>query len=486
MAPKDVAGVESASPRPIDVGEKPTVLENEEKAVVSNGGNVESDPREPEFKEGGYGWVVVLAVFLVNAHTWGFNSSYGVFLAYYLRTGSMGGSSALGFAFVGGLSISIAMLTSPFATWCIGRFGTVPSLRVGVVFVSASFIGASFASHIWQLILSQGICFGIGMGFCFTTTGPVVAQYFVKRRSFANAIGTAGSGIGGLVYSLATNAMISNLGLEWAFRILAIISFVVNGACSLIMRDRNKAIGTVHSAFHKELIRWQECWLFMAWGIFSIIAYIVVVFSITDYAQTVGFTASQGSLAAAMYNLSNGVGRPIIGLASDHFGKFNVAGIGTLIAGLTTFFLWTFAGVHFAGLIVYAVLGAFGGIIWPCLAPLGAEVVGLQLLPSVFSIYWIVLVLPSTFAEVIGLSLRTSGIHGYLNVQVFTGAMYIAAFISIWLLRSWKLKQLELLGSDSEQQSEGGQVTGPSGGVHKRCNPGPRDYLYGMIAVKNV
>lgn len=31
---------------------------------------------------------------------------------------------------------------------------------------------------------------------------------------------------------------------------------------------------------------------------------------------------------------------------------------------------------------MYALFGGFAGIIWPCVAPVGAEVVGLQLLPS--------------------------------------------------------------------------------------------------------
>ena len=55
------------------------------------------------------GRVVVFSVLLVNAHTWGLNSSYAVFLAYYLRSGTIEGSSPLGFAFTGGLSISIGM-----------------------------------------------------------------------------------------------------------------------------------------------------------------------------------------------------------------------------------------------------------------------------------------------------------------------------------------------------------------------------------------
>lgn len=46
----------------------------------------------------------------------------------------------------------------------------------------------------------------------------------------------------------------------------------------------------------------------------------------------------------------------------------------------------------------------------------------LRCVPSVLTVH--------DSAEVIGLSLRTAGIHPYLNVQGFTGAMYIASFIS--------------------------------------------------------
>lgn len=111
-----------------------------------------------------------------------------------------------------------------------------------------------------------------------------------------------GSGLGGLTYALATNAMISNLGLDWAFRILAIVSFVVNWACSLTVKDRNKAVGAIHVAFHLPLFKRVEYWLFIGWGFFGLISYIIVVFSLTDYAQVVGFTASQGSIAAAVFN----------------------------------------------------------------------------------------------------------------------------------------------------------------------------------------
>jgi len=351
---------------------------------------------------------------------------------------------------------------------------------------------------VWHLILSQGVCFGLGLGFCFSSTVGVVPQWFVKRRSFANALATSGSGFGGLTYSLATNAMISNLGLAWAFRILAILSFVVNGVCSLVMRDRNKQVGAIHVAFHTALFRQPEYWLFLGWGFFGIISYIIVVFSIMDYAQSVGFTASQGSLAAAMFNLSQGIGRPMIGLLSDRLGRMNVAGLGTLIACLAASFIWIFAGKYFVGLIVYALFGMFAGIIWPCVAPVGAEVVGLQLLPSALSIYWLVLVLPSTFAEVIGLELRTPGIDGYINVQALAAVLFFASFLSIWLLRSWKIRQLENLElggvvheKANDQISHGLDGSSPSNPVPRQLasNQGKglvRSYIMDMFTIKRV
>lgn len=140
------------------------------------------------------------------------------------------------------------------------------------------------------------------MGLCFVASVPVPPQWFVRKRSFTNGISAAGSGVGGMIYSLATNAMISRLGLPWTFRILAIICFVVNGTCSILIRDRNRDIGSIHVAFNWPLFRRPEFLLFEAWAVMSILAYIVLVFSIVDYCQVIGLSASKASLVGAIFN----------------------------------------------------------------------------------------------------------------------------------------------------------------------------------------
>lgn len=351
----------------------------------------------------------------------------------------------------------------------------------------------------WQLVLSQGIAFGLGMGFTFVASVGVVPQWFVKRRSLANGLGAGGSGMGGLIYSLATNAMIKDLGLSWTFRVLALIVLVVNCISSVLVKDRNKELGTVQVAFHKDLFKRPEYYLLIAWAFFSILGYTITVFSLSDYCQTVGFTATQGSVVAALYSMSQGIGRPIIGHFSDSWGRINVAAIGTLISAVASFTLWIFAGPHFGGVIVFALLGVFTGILWATIGPVSAEVVGLELLPSALSVIWLVLAVPATFAMVIGVSLRVPGPGGYLFVQVFVGLMYLFAFTSgkslfflslslfyffflfvmcvcaaqltlilAWFLRGWKLWQLENLDRNKSRgagvmRNDDAAVTGDTG-----------------------
>jgi cyanate permease len=229
-----------------------------------------------------------------------------VFLSHYLSINMFPGASPLEFAFVGGLSISMALFVSPLATMCTRYFGTHTTLSIGIVLETAGLLGASFATEIWHLFLSQGVAFGLGMGCIFVASVGIIPQWFSKKRSFANSIGAAGSGIGGLVYSLATNAMIQSIGLGWAFRILAIVAFVANVICVSLLRDRNKAVGSIQTAFDFRLLKRPEFLLVLMWGFFSMLGYVVLLFSMPNYARSIGLTAQQGSVVGAMLNLGQG------------------------------------------------------------------------------------------------------------------------------------------------------------------------------------
>lgn len=91
---------------------------------------------------------------------------------------------------------------------------------------------------------------------------------------------------------------------------------------------------------------------------------------------------------------------------------------------------------------------------WATVGPVGAEVIGIQHLPSALSIVWLVLVLPCTFSEPIGLELWQTTGDIYLHAQIFTGLMYIAAAVCMWLLRAWKVRELESMALSKEQREQ--------------------------------
>jgi len=94
------------------------------------------------------------------------------------------------------------------------------------------------------------------------------------------------------------------------------------------------------------------------------------------------------------------------------------------------------------------------GTFWATVGPVGAEVVGIQILPSALAILWLVLVLPCTFSEPIGLELRKTTSDIYLDAQVFTGFMYIAAAMCLWFLRAWKVRELESMKLSKEKREQ--------------------------------
>ncbi|GKZ61163.1 hypothetical protein AnigIFM49718_007869, partial [Aspergillus niger] len=282
-----------------------------------------------------YAWVIVLAVFWNNAHHWGILSSYGVFLAYFTSHSTFSGSRALDYAFIGSLSASQALFISPIVSILHCRIGLKATMALGVLLETAAFLGASWSHEIWQLYLSQGVCFGWGLGLQYLSTTYLIPQWFSRHRSLAAGIATGGSGTGGLIYSLSTHALLARFGLGWSYRILAICQLVVNATCLLVIRDR-KIVAAPTRSFHTilRLCTRYEMWLYLGWSFFSVMGFMVIWFSLATYGRSVGLTLSQGSIVTAVMNVGQMVGRPAVGFMSDAVGRINIAAFATFASSL--------------------------------------------------------------------------------------------------------------------------------------------------------
>ncbi|KAL4862846.1 major facilitator superfamily domain-containing protein [Aspergillus spectabilis] len=358
--------------------------------------------------DGGYGWVMVLAIFWNNAHHWGILSLWSL-MQYFLSHPEYFSGSYLDYALIGGLAASQSCLIAPLATAVHHEYGIQLAVGAGVLLEFAALLGASWSTQVWHL-----------------SSTAVIPQWFTGRRSLAAEITTAGTGTGGLIYSLAAHAMMDRWGPGWTYRRLAIVQIAVSSTCVLILRDNDRTDMDNGSgdrerqtrAIDLRVGRRYEVWLFLACSFFSVLGFMVIWFSLSTYSHSIGLTTAQGSIATAVMNVGQIVGQPLVGYYSDAVGRINIATAATLLSGVLCLSLWV-------------------------MAPLSAEVVVLKEVRSCLTIMWLVCVLPATFGEAIGLKLRTAGDRPYLHTQLFTGFMYIRAGLSAVLLRVWKARAVQ-------------------------------------------
>ena len=233
--------------------------------------------------------------------------------------------------------------------------------------------------------------------------------------------------------------------------------------------------------------------------------YTILLFSLPSYGRAIGLSANQGSILGAVLNAGQMIGRPLIGLTSDRWGRLNLATVLTFLCGIFCFAFWIPAETVSApmGLLCFFAIvgGAVAGTFWTVIAPVGAEIIGIRDLPAGLSWTWVLMVPPTTFAEPIALELRRRNVETwiYLPPQLFTAFMYIGGGLCIWLARAWKVGEMEARAQkmaergrrqESILNAEKRSVAGQTGWGENERGPGdheqPARPQYQIWALQNM
>ncbi|RSL65565.1 hypothetical protein CEP53_003623 [Fusarium sp. AF-6] len=138
-----------------------------------------------------------IAGHFVMMNSWGYNSSFGVFQTYY--TAHLD-NPASQIAWIGSVQVSVLFFVGAFA----GRLTDAGHFHIpfamGTFLTCLGVFMTSLSTVYWQILLSQGICTGLGNGLLFTPALAVVSTYFKRRRSLAFGITATGSASGGLIF----------------------------------------------------------------------------------------------------------------------------------------------------------------------------------------------------------------------------------------------------------------------------------------------
>lgn len=292
-------------------------------------------------------------------------------MQWFLSNRDAIGGTSLDYALIGGLAASQSCLIAPLATLIHRKFGLKPTMGLGVLCSTAGLLGASWSKEVWQLYLSQGVCFGWGVGLQYVSSTAIIPQWFSTRRSLAAGITTAGTGTGGLIYSLATNEMMDRWGPGWTYRTLAIVQFVVSSTSVLALRDWNGGVAAPRKKiFNFRVAKHFEVWMFLGWAFLSVMGFMVIWFSLATYSRSIGLDARQGSIVTAVMNVGQIIGRPAVGYFSDTVGRINIAAFATFVSGILCLSLWICARSYTAILCFAIFGGCLFGTFWTVRPPM--------------------------------------------------------------------------------------------------------------------
>lgn len=179
----------------------------------------ESIPTPPD---GGWGWMVVFASFMVNLVADGVSLSFGIL---YIHLVSYFNESKAKTAWVGSLFLSMPLLMGPIASALTDRYGCRKIAIAGSLLATSGFVMSFFSNSLEFLFLTFSIS-GFGLALCYVTSIVIVAYYFEKKRALATGLAVCGTGIGTFVFAPLIIVLLERY--DWRGTLLILSGFFLN------------------------------------------------------------------------------------------------------------------------------------------------------------------------------------------------------------------------------------------------------------------
>jgi len=323
----------------------------------STGAESMGNPTVRESSIGYYGWVVVGMGFLAGFIGYGFVYSYGVFFKPLSSEFGWSRSVIAGaFSFYAVLHNLLAF----FAGRAVDKIGPKPILAIAGISLGSSMIVMSRVDSVWELYVSFGILFSIGLACIYSPVMATVSRWFSARRGFAAGITATGIGAGVLVFSPLSAWLISTVGWRQSYVVLGIVAWVVfvpivifvREAPARMMGDASPGTSADGLSFG-EAIKTTTFWAIALSLLFLDIAIFALMMHIVMLASDRGMSIMMSGGIAGLIGGASLFGRLGAGYFSDHFGRKRIYILACIFQLLM--FIWLFFAVDTWMLVVFAV-----------------------------------------------------------------------------------------------------------------------------------
>lgn len=340
-----------------------------------------------------YGWVIFVLSLGNLTVEGGTKNSEAVFFNA-LRQSFHG--SATYTAAIFSLAGLIGALAAPLLGILLDRWGARILFPLAGLCILIGWMASSFVTDLWQMFIFYGIFAGIGhtaiASFSMTAT---LAPWFPQARGRMLGLADSGNPIGQAIFAPLAAALTAELGWRGAFRIFGVIFAVLIALPNGLLQRRAAAAGTAAAvpvapppaepqrpapaanptvtstpAGRRRpprlgrVVRDPAMWLLVltrvtgSTGTQMIRVHLVTFFVLAGYGEQ---TAANTLGAVGVVSL---FARPMVGLATDRWGRESVYTIGmSIAAGAVLLVLWLGDGASYWPLFLYAALaGVTDGI----------------------------------------------------------------------------------------------------------------------------
>lgn len=326
-----------------------------------------------------YGWVVFVLSLGNLTVEGGTKNSESV---YFLALRDAFGRSATYTSAVFSTAGLIGALSAPFLGILLDRWGARVLLPLAGLFILFAWWASSFATDLWQLFIFYGIFAGIGhtaiSSFSMTAT---LAPWFPQTRGRMLGLADTGNPIGQAIFAPLAGFLTGEVGWRWAYRIFGLIFAVMIAVPNGLLQRRapegwsdrppdalpqpaaeETTAETTTSPDLQEsrapalanVVRDATMWLLVLTRITGSVGVQLIRVHLVTFFVVAGYSAQQAANTMGAVGLVSLFARPMVGLATDRYGRESVYTVGMSIAAASVLFVLYFGdGTSFWPLAVY-------------------------------------------------------------------------------------------------------------------------------------
>ncbi|RAH59794.1 MFS general substrate transporter [Aspergillus piperis CBS 112811] len=297
----------------------------------------------PPVDQGKGAWLILASCCLIQLPVWGFSLVAGIFQEYFeTHNGLEGGKGGL--AIMGTTATGILYLLSPVTFTLLTRYPHLPKscAFVGLVLSVSGSLLSSFATTVWQMIVTQGVICGLGNGLVFSPTTLYLDQWFVRRKGLAYGIMWAGKSICGVALPFVTSACLDRFGAKTTLRAWTVVTLLTLSVTLPFIRPRiPPAPSTTPQPLNLAFLKLATFWMLQLGNIIQSFGYFLPSTYLPSYTTTAaGLSDTTGTLLVALFNATSVVGGIVLGSLCDRFAVSNIMLLSSVGSGTSVLLFW--------------------------------------------------------------------------------------------------------------------------------------------------